>query len=98
MTDGPEINRTLPKSWIVYMVRCADNTLYTGISTDLPGRIQRHNAGKGARYTRSRRPVHLVYQETADSRSTAQQREHAIRTLSASQKRNLIASAPQNET
>ncbi len=69
--------------WYVYMLRCADGTLYTGITTDLARRVQEHNAGKaGARYTRSRRPVALVYSETVANRSEASQREYAIKQLS----------------
>jgi len=81
-------------SWFIYIVRCSDNTLYTGVAKDLKQRIQKHNTGKeGAKYTRARRPVKLVYQETAPNRSQAQQREYAIKQLSATQKRQLIAQA-----
>lgn len=80
--------------WYVYIVRCRDDSLYTGVAKDLQQRINEHNEGKrGARYTRSRRPVELVYQETAPDRSSAQQREYQIKQLSAQQKRLLIQSA-----
>jgi putative endonuclease len=80
-------------SWFVYIVRCADDTLYTGIARDLERRLRQHNHGSaGAKYTRSRRPVELVYRECAANRSMAQQREHRIRQLSAAQKRQLIKS------
>ena len=79
-------------AWCVYMVRCADDTLYTGITNDLTARLERHNAGQGAKYTRSRRPVALVYQEPAADRAAAQRREYGIRKLTASQKRSLIQS------
>lgn len=79
--------------WWVYILRCADDTLYTGVSNNLPARVKSHNAGRGARYTRSRRPVELVYQEAAADRGVAQQREYAIRKLNAQQKRALIAAA-----
>jgi len=80
------------ESWFVYIVRCSDNTLYTGIAKDVEKRLQQHNAGKeGAKYTRARRPVELVYRESAPSRSQAQQREYRIKQLSAAQKRQLIA-------
>ena len=80
--------------WYVYIVRCRDNSLYTGVTRDLQQRISEHNEGKrGARYTRSRRPVELVYQETAPNRSAAQQREYQIKQLSAVQKRTLIRSS-----
>jgi putative endonuclease len=78
-------------SWYVYMVRCRDNSLYTGITTDLKKRILEHNCGaKGARYTRGRRPVDLVYSEPASSRSTATIRESQIKRLSSDQKGLLV--------
>ncbi len=80
--------------WFVYILRCCDNTLYTGVTTDLVRRLQQHNHGsKGAKYTRTRRPVELVYQESAADRSTAQQREYRIRRMSAAKKRDLIQQA-----
>ena len=78
-------------SWWVYMVRCADNSLYTGITTDLERRLREHNECKaGSRYTRARRPVILAYQEASDSRSSASRREHEIKRLSPSAKQALI--------
>lgn len=73
----------LEKPWFVYVVRCADGTLYTGITTNVARRVAAHNggAGNGARYTRSRRPVALVYAERLPSRATALQREAAIKRL-----------------
>lgn len=77
--------------WYVYMVRCSDDSLYTGVARDLQQRIAEHNTGtRGARYTRGRRPVELVYQETVADRSSAQQREYQIKQLTAAQKRRLI--------
>ena len=69
--------------WFVYVVRCADATLYPGITTNTQRRMEEHNAGtpSGARYTRSRRPVTLAYVEGADSRAIATQRERAIKKL-----------------
>ena len=81
------------KPWFVYILRCADNTLYTGVTTDISRRLNQHN-GKiknGAKYTRHRQPVELVYQETSDSRSEACKREYAIKDLSKPQKEILIA-------
>lgn len=69
-------------AWVVYMVRCSDGSLYTGCTNDLRGRVLRHNAGKGARYTRSRRPVVLVFQRSAKDRSLAQKLEAKIKRLS----------------
>jgi predicted GIY-YIG superfamily endonuclease len=79
--------------WSVYIVRCADGTLYTGTAKDLGARIDEHNAGRGAKYTRGRAPVTLVYREPAGDRAAAQRREHAIKRLTAAEKRRLIASA-----
>jgi predicted GIY-YIG superfamily endonuclease len=75
--------------WHVYIVRCSDETLYTGIARDVEARIAQHNAGSGARYTRSRLPVELVYREAAADRSAALKREYAIKGLSAAAKRRL---------
>ncbi len=80
--------------WLIYIVRCRDNTLYTGITNDLNKRIEEHNAGpKGARYTRSRRPVTLVYCEQAPSRSVAASRENCIKKLKTTRKHRLITSS-----
>lgn len=78
--------------WYVYVLRCADDSLYTGVSNRLSSRLQRHNAGKGAKYTRGRRPVVLVYCEPADNRAMALRREAAIKRLPAAAKRRLVAS------
>jgi predicted GIY-YIG superfamily endonuclease len=76
--------------WHVYIVRCADRTLYTGVARDLAARVCAHNAGRGAKYTRSRLPVELVYRELAQNRSAALRREHEIKRMSAQAKRGLI--------
>ena len=76
--------------WCVYIVVCADDTLYTGVTNNLEARVAQHNSGDGAKYTRSRRPVRLVYQEPAEDRSAAQKREYALRRLTAGDKRALI--------
>lgn len=78
--------------WYVYIVLCADNSLYTGSCTDVPRRVHEHNHNdkKAARYTRVRRPVNLVYQESCADRSTAGKREAAIKKLSRPQKEALI--------
>ena len=68
--------------WYVYVLECADHTFYTGISTDLNARVREHNAGDGARYTRGRRPLRLVYSEKAQDRGAAQRREYRIKQLS----------------
>jgi predicted GIY-YIG superfamily endonuclease len=79
--------------WFVYIMRCADNTLYTGITNDVPRRFGQHNAGTASRYTRSRLPVALVYQEVQSSRSDALKRELAIKALSRQEKELLIRAA-----
>lgn len=78
----------------VYMVECADGTFYTGWTVDVKTRLEAHNAGKGARYTRSRRPVRLVYRETVPTRSSALKREAALRRLSHAAKQSLADSVP----
>ncbi len=70
--------KTMP---FVYMLECSDGTFYTGWSVDLAERLAAHNAGRGARYTKGRRPVRLAYQEVADSPSWARRREAALRRL-----------------
>jgi putative endonuclease len=79
--------------WFVYLVRCADASLYTGISTDVPARVAAHNAGRGARYTRARLPVELVHVERKKSRSTAQRREAEIKALPRAAKLRLATPA-----
>ncbi len=79
--------------WHVYILRCADGSLYTGVATDLRRRLAEHNGdGKpGARYTRARRPVSLVYSEAAASRADACRREAAIKKLRKAEKERLVA-------
>lgn len=79
--------------WYVYILRCADDSLYTGTTTDIDARVRTHNTGKGAKYTRGRRPVVLVYREAVDGRGAALKREHAVRRLTAAAKRRLIVQA-----
>ena len=79
------------KNWQVYILRCRDDTLYTGITNDLENRLQTHNEKRGARYTRARLPVTLAYSEEAPSRSLASRREAAIKKLTRSKKLKLIA-------
>ena len=82
--------------WYVYMLRCADNSLYTGISTDVARRVMEHNqTRRAAAYTRARRPVVLVYTEVCPDRSGALKREHAIRRMSAAAKAMLINGSQQ---
>ncbi len=74
----------------VYMVKCADGTLYTGWTTDVEKRIEAHNSGNGAKYTRSRLPVELVYMECFETKSEALKKEAAIKKLPRSEKEKLI--------
>ena len=78
--------------WTVYMLRCADDSLYSGITNDLARRLDEHNGNnkKAARYTRSRRPVNLIYREPCQNRSAASKREHQLKKLSRAQKLQLI--------
>ena len=68
-------------NWIVYMLECADTSLYTGITTNLDRRVAEHDAGKGAKYTKGRGPFRLVYCETCEGRAEASRRETAIKSL-----------------
>jgi putative endonuclease len=72
--------------WTVYVVRCADDTLYCGITNDLAGRLAAHEAGKGAKYTRGRGPLELVFSRRTRSKSRALRLEHAIKSLPREQK------------
>ena len=76
----------------MYILRCYDGSLYTGWTTDLKQRVKAHNEGKGAKYTRSRRPVELVYHEEFGTKSEALKREAAIKRLSREEKLTLINS------
>jgi predicted GIY-YIG superfamily endonuclease len=82
----------MSENWIVYILCCADNTFYTGITNNLTRRLKQHNQGGASRYTRSRkrRPLRLVYQEQASTKGNALRREYAIKKLSRSQKEQLI--------
>ena len=78
--------------WYVYILKCNDGTLYTGITNDLGKRVSSHNKGTGAKYTKTRTPVEIVYHEEATDRSEASKREHQIKKLSRVAKENLIVS------
>ena len=74
----------------VYILRCSDNTLYTGWTNNLDKRLKAHNNGKGAKYTRARLPVEIVYFEEFDNKKDAMKREYEIKKLSRKEKLNLI--------
>ena len=82
------------RAWHVYIVRCSDRSLYTGVALDLDARIAQHNAGRGAKYTRGRLPVELVYCEKAPDRAAALRRESAIKRLGVPAKRKLAGIDP----
>lgn len=82
----------MSEKWYLYILRCGDGTLYTGITTDVEKRLAAHRAGKGAKYTRGRTPLELAYQETCDSHSHALKRELEVKRLNRQKKEQLIAS------
>ena len=84
-------------NYSVYMVCCADNSLYTGIAVDVEKRIEVHNSGKGAKYTRSRLPVSLVYKEEGFTKSEALKRELEIKDLTRKEKEALIQGSKQGQ-
>ena len=78
------------KKYFAYIVECKDGSLYTGFTTDLANRVRTHNEGKGAKYTKARRPVRLVYYEEFATKQLAMKREAAIKKLTHQQKQELI--------
>jgi len=78
------------KNWKVYVVRCRDGSLYTGISDDVRARVEMHNTGKGARFTRGRGPVKLVYEENCGDKGKALRREYEIKKMDKSDKERLV--------
>lgn len=81
----------------VYVLSCADDTLYTGYTTEVARRVAEHDAGEGAKYTRGRTPVELVHVESLESKSAAMSREYAIKQLSRTEKERLVESSPAPE-
>ena len=77
-------------SWLVYMLRCGDGTIYTGITDDVEKRLSAHRAGKGAKYTRGRGPLELVYTEEQPDKPAALRREIAVKKLTRQEKLNLL--------
>jgi putative endonuclease len=93
VSGRPERGGRRTRGWRVYVLRCGDGTLYTGATNDLGARLARHAAGKGARYTRARLPVELVWWERARDRSAALRREAALKRLSRKEKLKVVARA-----
>lgn len=81
----------MANSWKLYILRCGDGTLYTGITTDVEKRLDAHRTGKGAKYTRGRSPLTLVYREDCGDHSAALKREIEIKKFSREEKERLIA-------
>lgn len=80
----------MESKWTVYLLRCKDDTLYCGITNDLQNRLEMHRSGKGAKYTRGRGPLELVYTEECEDKSAALKRERAIKSLPRQKKLELI--------
>ena len=80
----------MEKTWYLYILRCGDDTLYTGITTDVQRRLADHRAGKGAKYTRGRAPLELVYEENCGTHSDALKREYAVKALPRAEKEKLF--------
>ena len=80
----------MERKWFVYILNCADGTLYTGITNDLDRRIKAHNAGTASKYTRVRRPVSIVYSEEVETKGDALRRELQIKRLTRSEKMEII--------
>jgi putative endonuclease len=89
-----EKHTTMPQNrlWYVYMIRCSDGSLYTGVTTNIERRFKEHQESpKGSKYARAKIPLRVVYEETCASRSEAQVREHQIKKLSKKEKETLVA-------
>ena len=80
----------MDKVWLLYILRCGDGSLYTGIAVDVQARLEMHRSGKGAKYTRGRGPLELVYTEVCGSHSDALRRELEVKALPAVEKRRLF--------
>lgn len=81
----------MESNWYLYILRCGDGTLYTGITTDVQKRLETHRSGKGAKYTRGRQPLELVYREICENHSAALKRELEVKKLTRQEKETLIA-------
>jgi len=88
--------KAIPRWW-VYILRCADGKLYTGITTDLARRLSQHDAGRASKFTRVRRPVEMVYNRSIRGQSAALKREAAIKSLTRREKEKLIASSRKDQ-
>lgn len=84
----------IKSNWHLYLVRCADDTIYTGISIDVEARIDKHNSGRGAKYTSTRLPVRLIYSESQPNRISAMKREIEVKKWGRKRKENLASEFP----
>ena len=80
----------MANTWKLYILRCGDGSLYTGITTDVAKRLEVHRSGKGAKYTRGRGPLELVYEEECGDHSAALKREHEIKSMSRQEKEKML--------
>lgn len=85
---------SMKEAWYLYILECSDATYYTGIAKDISARLEKHNAGKGAKYTKSRGPARVVYYEELEDHKAALKREVVVKRLSRTQKKSLIDSVP----
>jgi putative endonuclease len=85
---------TAAATWSLYILRCSDESFYTGVTTDIDRRFREHEAGRASRFTRTRRPVVLVYQEKCGTRSQALSRECAVKSMGRHKKKDLVAGGP----
>ncbi len=85
----------MTSNWHVYIILCSDNSLYTGITTDMERRFRQHGEGKGARYFRGRQPLRVVYREDGHSRSSAGRRENLIKAMTRAEKQLLVETMPE---
>ena len=88
----------MEQTWYLYILRCKDDTLYTGITTDVEKRLEAHRTGRGAKYTRGRTPLELVYREICGTHSQALKREVEIKKLTRQEKQNLIGKTEEKPT
>ena len=96
MSPPYDLGEKMESIWYLYILRCGDGTLYTGITTDVQNRLEQHRCGKGAKYTRGKAPLELIYQEKCGARSEALRRECAVKALKREQKLHLIEKCERN--
>jgi predicted GIY-YIG superfamily endonuclease len=89
--DAAKKRKKKASAWVVYVLKCRDNTLYTGITSDVSRRVHQHNNGTASRYTRSRLPVKLIFSEPCRNRSQALKKEYAMKQLSQKEKNAYIS-------